>query len=224
VIAQESVSGLEFGPDGTLYACQGSKKRVIAIDVESGEVTEVAADLQPNDLAVTSTGIIFITETGKQQVTRIDPATGTVTAADVGITGPNGIALSNDGGTLVVSDYRGVRTWMFRVTPEDGLDAKTPTMAMRLPVNPEGEWQFHQPPPYAETSRGDGLAVDRGGRWYVTSAVGVQVFDPTGRLSGVLPAPRPDKPLTSCILAGPDRNHLYITNGDTIWRRKLTID
>jgi sugar lactone lactonase YvrE len=39
----------------------------------------------------------------------------------------------------------------------------------------------------------------------------------------VLPAPRPDKPLTSCILAGPDREHLYITNGDTIWRRKLTI-
>jgi enterochelin esterase-like enzyme/sugar lactone lactonase YvrE len=224
VIAQESVSGLEFGPDGTLYACQGSKKRVIAINVESGEVTEVASDLQPNDLAVTSDGIIFITETGKQQVTRIDPKTGEATAADVGINGPNGIALSNDGGTLVVSDYRGVRTWMFRVNPESTLDARSPTLAMRLPVNPEGEWQFHQPPPYADVSKGDGLAVDRAGRWYVTSAVGVQVFDPTGRLSGVLPAPRPDKPLTSCILAGPDRDHLYITNGDTIWRRKLTID
>jgi enterochelin esterase-like enzyme/sugar lactone lactonase YvrE len=224
VIAKESVSGLEFGPDGRLYACQGSKQRVIAIDAESGEVTEVASDLQPNDLAVTSDGIIFITETGKHQVTRIDPKTGEATAADVGINGPNGIALSNDGGTLVVSDYRGVRTWMFRVSPESGLDAKSPTLAMRLPVDPEGDWQFHQPPPYAETSKGDGLAVDRAGRWYVTSAVGVQVFDPTGRLSGVLPAPRPDKPLTSCILAGAARDELYITNGDTIWRRKLMVE
>jgi enterochelin esterase family protein len=206
-----------------LYACQGSKKRVIAIDPATGEVTEVASDLQPNDLAVTSDGIVLITETGKHQVTRIDPATGDVSAADVGITGPNGIALSNDGGTLAVSDYRGTHTWMFRVTEESGLDAKIPTMSMRLPVDPEGEWVFHQPPPSQATSRGDGMAVDAAGRWYVTSAVGVQVFDPTGRLSGVLPAPRPDKPLTSCILAGPDREHLYITNGDTIWRRKLTI-
>lgn len=223
VIARESVSGLEFGPNGMLYACQGSKKRVIAIDPATGEVTEVASDLQPNDLAVTSDGIVLITETGKHQVTRIDPATGDVSAADVGITGPNGIALSNDGGTLAVSDYRGTHTWMFRVTEESGLDAKIPTMSMRLPVDPEGEWVFHQPPPSQATSRGDGMAVDAAGRWYVTSAVGVQVFDPTGRLSGVLPAPRPDKPLTSCILAGPDREHLYITNGDTIWRRKLTI-
>jgi len=40
----------------------------------------------------------------------------------------------------------------------------------------------------------------------------------------VLPAPRPDKPLTSCILAGAARDELYITNGDTIWRRKLVIE
>ncbi len=224
VIAKESVSGLEFGPDGTLYACQGSQQRVIAIDVASGQVSEIASGLQPNDLAVTSDGIIFITETGKQQVTRIDPTTGEATAADVGITGPNGIALSNDGGTLVVSDYRGVRSWMFRVSPESTLDAKSPTLAMRLPVDPEGSWEFHQPPPYQATSRGDGLAVDAAGRWYVTSAVGIQIFDPTGRLSGVLPAPRPDKPLTSCILAGPERDQLFITNGDTIWRRRLKID
>ena len=124
----------------------------------------------------------------------------------------------------MVSDYRGVRSWMFRVSPESTLDAKSPTLAMRLQVDPEGSWEFHQPPPYQATSRGDGLAVDAAGRWYVTSAVGIQIFDPTGRLSGVLPAPRPDKPLTSCILAGPERDQLFITNGDTIWRRRLKID
>jgi enterochelin esterase-like enzyme/sugar lactone lactonase YvrE len=223
VVAAEAVSGLEFGPDGTLYACQGSRQRVIAIDPATGVVTEVASGLEPNDLAVTADGLIFITETGKRQVTRIDPATGEVTAVDTGITGPNGIAISNDGGTLAVSDYLGGHTWMFRVTREGRLDAKSPTMVMRLPIDPDGQWQFRQPPPRLEASRGDGMAVDAVGRWYVTSAEGVQVFDPTGRLSGVLPAPRQDAPLTSCILAGRDRDCLYVTNGSSIWRRKLAV-
>jgi enterochelin esterase family protein len=57
----------------------------------------------------------------------------------------------------------------------------------------------------------------------VTSALGVQVFDPTGRLCGVLPKPAPTKPLTSCVLAGPGHEWLYVTNGDTIYRRRLAI-
>src|SRR5262245_43490604 len=31
-LVAEPASGLKFGPDGRLYACQGSKKRVVAID------------------------------------------------------------------------------------------------------------------------------------------------------------------------------------------------
>jgi enterochelin esterase-like enzyme/sugar lactone lactonase YvrE len=224
VIAREAVSGLEFGPDGRLYACQGSKKRVIAIDPATGAVTEIAGDLAPNDLAVTPEGIVLVTETGKKQVTRIDPATGAVGAVDTGITGPNGIALSNDHGTLAVSDYRGAHTWTFRVAADGSLDARMPTMEMRMPIDPKGEFRFHEPPPTLSASGGDGLAVDRTGRWYVTSALGVQVFDPTGRLCGVLPKPRPDRPLTSCILAGPGHSFLYVTNGDTIWRRRLTVE
>jgi enterochelin esterase family protein len=49
-IAQESVSGLELSPDGSLlYASQGSKNRVISIDVKSGEVKTVAEGVKPND-------------------------------------------------------------------------------------------------------------------------------------------------------------------------------
>ena len=51
--------------------------------------------------------------------------------------------------------------------------------------------------------------------------VGVQIFDPTGRLCGVLPAPQPAKPLTSCALAGQNLEYLYVTNGDKIFRRKV---
>ena len=123
-----------------------------------------------------------------------------------------------------VSDYKGGNTWMFRVGADGALDAKMPTMEMRRPIDPKGEFKFHEPPPLLAASGGDGMAVDRAGRWYVTSALGVQVFDPTGRLCGVLPKPRPDKPLTSCVVAGPKRDELYVTNGHAVYRRKLAVD
>lgn len=223
-IVKEAVSGMKFGPDGLIYACQGAKNRVISIDPKSAAVKVVATGVTPNDLAVTSDGHIFITETKEQQITRIDPATGATFVVDTGINRPNGIALSPDGGTLAVSEYGGPFVWTFRVNPDGTLDAKMPTMTMRLSINPAGEFKFNEPPPYQPSGRGDGTAVDKIGRYYVTSALGVQVFDPTGRQCGVLPKPNPAMPLTSCTLAGPDHQYLYVTNGDKIFRRKLSID
>ncbi len=222
-IADEAVSGLEFGPNGTLYGCQGAKKRVISIELSTGEINVVAENVTPNDLAVTDDGFVLITETKAKHVTRIDPRTGETTVVDSGITRPNGIVLSPDGGTLAVSDHGGEHTWTMRVGVGASLDSKMPTMTMRLPIDPKGEFAFNEPPPYITASRGDGSAVDSAGRYYVTSAVGVQIFDPTGRLCGVLPAPNPKKPLTSCVLAGSGHGYLYITNGDVVYRRKLKI-
>ncbi len=223
-LVKEAVSGLKFGPDGLLYGCQGALKRVISIDAKTGTVKVVATDVTPNDLAVSRDGIIFITETRDHRVTRINIETGDVAVADTGITRPNGIALSNDEGTLAVSDSGGENVWTFRVNAGGILDAKMPTMTMRLPIDPKGEFNFGEPPPYLTASRGDGTAVDKSGRYYVTSAVGVQIFDPTGRLCGVLPKPMEAMPLTSCTLAGPNHEYLYITNGSTVFRRKLTVD
>jgi enterochelin esterase family protein len=224
-IAKESVSGLELSPDGSvLYGCQGAKNRVISINVASGEVKTVVDGVKPNDLALTSDGLILITETGAKQVTRINPKTGEVTAVDSGITRPNGIALSNDGGTLAVSDSGGEFAWMFRVNPDGTLDAKMPSMPLRLPIDEKGEFRFNEPPPYRTASRGDGMAVDKQGRYYITSDLGVQIFDPTGRPCGVLPKPDGDQPLTTCILAGADHSTLYIAHGSTIYSRKLTVD
>ena len=184
-IADESVSGLKFGPSGLLYGCQGAKKRVISINLSDGAVLEVASGVQPNDLAVSTDGFIYITETGAKRVTRIDSKTGEVRTVDEGINGPNGIALSPDGSTLAVSDFKGEFVWAFRVEADGTLSSKAPYMSLRLPIDPKGEFKFNEPPPYQSVSKGDGMAVDRVGRYYVTSALGVQVFDPTGRLCGV---------------------------------------
>ncbi|MCE9603499.1 MAG: SMP-30/gluconolactonase/LRE family protein [Planctomycetia bacterium] len=223
-LVKESVSGLEFGPDGLLYGCQGAKSRVISIDPKSGVVKEVATNVTPNDLAATADGFLYITETKQQRVTRINLKTGEATPVDTGIARPNGITLSNDGGTLAVSDSGSENVWTFRVNTDGALDAKMPTMTMRLPIDPQGEFKHNEPPPYQAASRGDGMAVDKSGRYYVTSAVGVQVFDPTGRECGVLPKPNEAMPLTSCVLAGPNHEYLYVTNGDKVFRRKLKVD
>ena len=223
-IVKEAVSGMKFGPDGLLYGCQGAKSRVVSIDLSNGSIQEVAKDVAPNDLAVSSDGFIFITETKHQRVTRIHIKTGEVTPVGTGINRPNGIALSNDGGTLAVSDSAGENAWTFRVNTDGSLDANMPTMTMRLAVDPKGEFKFKSPPPYQAASKGDGTAVDKSGRYYITSAVGIQIFDPTGRECGVLPKPNEAMPLTSCTLAGPNHEYLYVTNGDKVFRRKLKVD
>lgn len=222
IVAKKALSGMMFGADGTLYGCQGGAKHVVAIDVKTGAIREIAAGIVPNDLAV-SNDFIYITETKDQHVTRIRIADGETTVVDTGITRPNGIALSNDGGTLAVSDSGGTHTWTFRVGADGSLDAKAPTMPMRLPIDAKGQFNFNQPPPYVTASKGDGMAVDKAGRYYVTSAVGIQIFDPTGRPCGVIPQPSPSKPLTSCTLGGEGHSYLYVTNGNAVYRRKLAV-
>ncbi|QDU96332.1 SMP-30/gluconolactonase/LRE family protein [Lignipirellula cremea] len=200
-----SISGLQFGPDGRLYACQvGQWGRIVAFD-KQGELHVVAEGVKPNDLVVTRQGDIYFTETGKQQVTRIAPG-GKPEAVDTGVGKPNGIALSPDQGTLAVSDYGGKHVWAWRINADGSLAYKAPYMTLRTPGADA-------------PSRGDGMITDAAGRYYTTSAVGLQMFDPTGRMGGVIRKPQ-DQPLVSVAFAGPKLSWLYVACGDTIFRRK----
>jgi sugar lactone lactonase YvrE len=104
--------------------------------------------VQPNDLVVTRRGHIYFTETGKKQVTFFDPATKTKRTAATDLANPNGITLSPDEGTLAVSESAGEFVWTFRIGADGSLDAKTPYMSLRRPVDPKGEFKFNEPPPY----------------------------------------------------------------------------
>jgi len=126
------ISGLKFGPDGRLYACtQGPKRQVLAIALPSKEITVLADDVQPNDLTVSAKGFVYFTETPKGQVTGIDVKAGKVFTAATKLNAPNGIALSPDGGTLAVSEYRGSNVWTYRVKADGTLDAGAPSMTWR---------------------------------------------------------------------------------------------
>lgn len=220
-LSDETGSGLKFGPDGRLYACLGAKKHVIAIDLATKAVETIAGNVQPNDFVITNRGHIYFTETQKKQVTFLDVKTKTVRVVDTGTAAPNGISLSPDQGTLAVSEHQGRFVWTYRINEDGSLDARAPYMTLRRPIDPKGEFPHHDLPPYRPAANGDGMTSDTLGRFYVTSALGVQVFDPTGRLCGVIDKPQPDKGITSCVLAGPNRDVLYVTSGDKIFRRKV---
>ena len=220
-LSDEAASGMKFGPDGRLYGCLGAKKHIFAIDLRSGAMETIATDVQPNDFVITDRGHIYFTETAKRQVSFVDVKEKAVRTVDTGVAAPNGIALSPDQGTLAVSESQGQHVWAYRINPDGALDAKGPYMTMRRPIDPKGEFRPSELPPYLPRASGDGMTSDTMGRYYVTTALGVQVFDPTGRLCGVLDKPQPAKPLTSCVLAGAKRDMLYVTNGDRIYRRKV---
>jgi enterochelin esterase family protein len=202
------ISGMKFGPDGRIYACHNKEKRVIAIDPK-GEVEVLMTDIGCNDLVVAADGKVYVTETGKKQVVLIE-GPGKHRVVDTGITAPNGIALSPDGGTLGVSDYAGAAAWAFRVEADGSLGA-------RMPVFPYRDFG-----PTVE-SRGDGMCADKAGRWYVSTQAGVQVYDPNGRPVGLILAPTPAA-VTSCALAGPGLKWLYVLTQGRIYRRETKAE
>ena len=202
-------SGLKFGPDGRFYACtQGPKKQVVAIEIPSGKITVLADNVQPNDLVVSRQGYAYFTETGKGQVTIVD-AKGTVRVGATGINAPNGISLSPDQGTLIVSEYKGTNVWAYRVNPDGSLDAGAPYMELRTPVG-------------KPDSGGDGATTDAAGRYYVTSHLGIQMFDSTGRMGGIIAKPT-NKGCVSVAFAGPNLEYLYACASDKVFRRKLKV-
>ena len=200
------ISGLKFGPDGGLYACtQAPRKQIVGFGPDK-KLTVLADDVEPNDLVVTFKGDVYFTETGKKQITLLDRH-GKIRAVDVGISAPNGISLSPDQGTLAVSDYRGTNVWVFRIETNGDLTAKAPYMTLRAPLAKP------------DISAGDGMTTDTAGRYYVTSAVGIQMFDATGRMGGVI-APPQNKATVSVAFAGPRLEYLYAASSDKIYRRK----
>jgi gluconolactonase len=201
------ISGLKYARDDRFIACtQGPKKQVIAIALPAKTITVLADDVQPNDLVVSYPGIVYFTETGKGQVTIID-ANGKMSVGARGINAPNGITLSPDQGTLAVSEYKGTNVWVFRVESDGSLTHGARYMELRTPTG-------------KVDSGGDGSTTDNAGRYYVTSHVGIQVFDPTGRLCGVIAKPQPDKGCVSVSFAGVGRDYLYACSADKVFRRK----
>ncbi len=224
------ISGMQFGPDGRLYATHNKGARIIAIDAK-GTVEVLLTDVKCNDLVVTRTGFLYFTETPTKRIHLIRIADKSHVIADEGhVTKPNGITVSTDEQTLAVSDYGGKNVWTWVIAKDGTLSAAEPYMTMDTEIlsdqsggakggaRPEVTLPLHK----AE-AMGDGMTTESTGRYFVTTAVGVQVFDSMGRHSGTLALPTPQSKIVSCEFAGKDHDTLYLAAGDTIYSRKLKV-
>jgi gluconolactonase len=128
-------------------------------------------------------------------------ADGNVTRLINDLHGPNGIALSPDERTLyvVASFQRHVMAYPVlapgRLGPGRCFCRLAPSWIPFLPG-------------------GDGATVDAAGNLYVATVAGVQVFDPTGKLRGVLRVPgRP----SNVAFGGSAHGTLFITTGGSLY-------
>jgi gluconolactonase len=72
--------------------------------------------------------------------------------------------------------------------------------------------------PSGQRSRGDGMAIDREGRVYVTSAFGTHVFDSGGMHLGTFSGPRR---AANLAFGGPDKRTLYLTAEEGLYRGRM---
>ncbi|MCH7729045.1 MAG: SMP-30/gluconolactonase/LRE family protein, partial [Planctomycetes bacterium] len=197
-------NGLMFGSDGRLYGCRNGDKKIVAYNAD-GTVQTIAEDVHSNDLVVASDGGIYFTDPPNEQVWFIDPQ-GNKRVVASGFR-PNGIILWPDESTLVVTDSAEPHLWTFRIEADGSLKFKE---------------RYYHPlviPPSAERPGSDGMTVDKAGRLYVATRAGLQMFDTTGRLGGVIAKPQ-DKFLSNVVFGGPKFDTLYVTCSDKVYRRK----
>jgi sugar lactone lactonase YvrE len=197
-------NGLMFGPDGRLYGCRNGEKKIASYAMD-GTMQTVAEDVESNDIVVNSAGEIFFS----------DPPGGRIWFIPVGgkpkvvaeKLKPNGLILTPDQGTLLVTDSTEPALWAFRVEADGRLTHKD---------------RYCQPLRMVEGKKStgaDGMTFDKAGRIYVCTHAGLQMFDPTGRLGGVIAKPQP-KSLSNVVFGGPDFAYLYVTCTDKVYRRK----
>lgn len=193
-------SGLGFMPDGSLLVSVMHERRIYRI--ESGETT-VHADLteianeMTNDMVVTREGYAYV-DTDLKNVVLVEPD-GKARLVAEGMRGPNGLAITPDGQTLVVNETRGEAIRSFSIKPDGSLGS--PELFAELPdVFPDGLCLDEEgaawigSPPLAAEHYGDGvfLRVLPGGE--ITD----RIFTP-GRWA-IAP-----------MLGGPDRRTLFMT-------------
>jgi len=208
------VSGMKFGADGKIYAAtqgQGTNnaKEIVVIDPASKEIETVATGVQPNDLIVSRAGWIYFTDTGAGQVVGVPTSARNLSRpAPVagGINKPNGIGLTPDQRQLIVSEYGGTNAWSFLIADDGTLRGGEKNMELRAPVG-------------KVDSGGDGLTTDAQSRYWITSHLGIQLFDPNGRMGGIVSRPQ-EKGTVSCAFAGPGRAWLYACSSDKVFRRR----
>jgi gluconolactonase len=227
-------NGQAFGPDGRLYAVAMSEQKIVAYDLErsipsvssnpKAHGAQTANDLIPkarvlaegwvgNDIVVAHNGNVYVTNpppdnsNDPSKIWLIKP-NGEKSVVDNGITYANGITLSPDQTLLYVSDYRSHWVYSYVIQPDGTLGLKQ-------------RFYWLHVPDAGDRSNADGIRVDRDGRLYVATRMGIQVCDQAGKVQCIITTP--NGRISNLTFGGAHFDTLYATCGDRVYKRKLKI-
>jgi gluconolactonase len=203
--------GQAFGPDGRLYSVAGGAEQIVAYDA-AGKAVTIAEGFRGNDIVVRNDGGIYVTHPGWNGT---DPskvwyvsAKGEKRAVDTGLKFSNGLTVSPDQSLLYVADSRTHWVYSFQIQPDGGLAHKQRYYHLHVPDN-------------ADDSGADGMRVDRDGRLYVATRLGIQVCDQAGRVNCIIPTP--NGKVSNLCFGGEGFDTLFATCGDRVFRRKVKV-
>ncbi|WP_422923012.1 SMP-30/gluconolactonase/LRE family protein [Singulisphaera sp. PoT] len=204
-------NGQAFGPDGRLYVAATGTSRILAFGPDR-KPTVIAEGFRPNDLVVRHDGSIYATNPGQNanepgRVWYISPK-GESKEVDTGLKFPNGVTLSPDQSLLYVAEFRSHWVYSFQIQPDGSLAYKQRYFHLHVPDS-------------ADDSAADGMRVDRDGRLYVATRMGIQVCDQAGRVNCIIPTP--NGKIASLGFGGKDFDILFATCGDRVYKRKVKV-
>jgi gluconolactonase len=203
-------NGQAFGPDGRLYAVASGTNQIVAYD-DTGKPTQIADGFYGNDLVVLHDGGIYVTNPAQPnpaapgKVWYISPK-GEKKVVDTGLKLPNGIAVSPDQSLLYVAECRSHWVWSYQIQPDGSLAAKQRYFHLHMPDR-------------ADNSGVDGIRVDRDGRLYSATDMGIQISDPAGRVMCIIPTPNGD--IANLCFGGPHFDTIYATCRDRVYSRRV---
>jgi gluconolactonase len=205
-------NGQAFGPDGRLYAVATGEQKVIAYEPD-GTAKVIAEGFVGNDIVVAHNGNVYVTNPPADNVNapsnvRLIRPNGEKSIVDTGLKYANGITLSPDQTLLYVADYRSHWVYSYLIQPDGTLLYKQRFCWLHVPDT-------------SDQSNADGMRVDRDGRLYVATAMGIQVCDQAGRVQCIIPTP--NRRLSNLSFGGEHFDTLFATCGDRVYKRKLKV-
>jgi sugar lactone lactonase YvrE len=206
------VSGLAFGPDGTLYGIAPGEGKVIAID-KQGKSRTVADGIAGSRIVVKHDGGIYVSEPGahSDMPSRIwQIGNGGKKMVDQGTLSATGIGFSPDGSLFYVAEKTTKWIYTYVVQPDGTFADKQPYFWLHMTDIPND-------------SGAEDLALDTHGNLYVATRMGIQVCDQNGRVRAILPLPTPSGPVRSLCFGGEHMDVLYVTDGTQVFSRRMKV-
>jgi gluconolactonase len=209
-------NGLMFGGENRLLACQ-MDGQLASIDLKTKQLTVLSDAYQEsrynacNDLVIDRSGGIYFTDP-RYRAPEPWPQTveafyyrspnGEVTRLGSDLKAPNGIILSPDEMKLYVIPSMQAEMFVYDVVSPGKIENKRVLCSLQQVGN-------------NSDGGGDGLAIDSEGNLYITTATGIQVYSPAGKLLGTIEVP--EQP-ANCAFGGEDNRTLFITARTGLYR------